>query len=317
MKPAGEAIARFAADLDALLASGERIGLAVSGGPDSLALLLLASAARPGLVDAATVDHGLREESRVEAETVASICEQLRVPHTILTADWARLPAANIQSEARTMRYRLLASWAEERGLPAVATAHQADDQAETLLMRLARGSGVGGLGGARASRSLTEQVLLVRPLLDWRRSELADIVEKAGLVAIDDPANRDPRHDRSRFRHMLASADWADPARLAASAAALRDADEALDWALAPLIESRLLRERGRVTLDPSDLPAELRRRLLLAAFAMLAAPAPRGRDLSRAMAALDNGATITLSGLKLQGGTRWRLTPEPPRSR
>ena len=308
---------RFAADLDSLVPADERIGVAVSGGPDSLALLLLAAAARPGLIDAATVDHGLRPESRDEAEMVASVCAGLGIPHTILLADWSESPTANIQAEARTMRYRLLADWAERRALPALATAHHADDQAETLLMRLARGAGVRGLGGTRARRKLTEDVTLVRPLLGWRKSELVAVVQSAGLQAVDDPSNRDPKHDRSRIRQALEQSEWADPARLAASAAALRDADEALDWALAPLIVSRFRRYDDALVIEPFDLPRELRRRLLAAAFAELGAPAPRGPDLMRALAALDRGETVTLSGLKLKGGEQWRLTFEPPRNR
>jgi tRNA(Ile)-lysidine synthase len=315
MTPAADAVQRFAADLDALVPAGERVGIAVSGGPDSLALLLLSAAARPALIGAATVDHGLRSESRAEAEMVASLCATLGVPHAILPADWTELPSANIQAEARTMRYRLLADWAENQDLPALATAHHADDQAETLLMRLARGSGVRGLGGTRARRKLTEAVALVRPLLGWRKSELVAIVETAGLDAVDDPSNRDPKHDRSRVRQALERSDWADPARLAASASALRDADEALDWALAPLIASRIRQDGDALVIDPFDLPRELKRRLLASAFAELAAPAPRGPDLMRALAALDRSETVTLSGLKLQGGEQWRLSVEPPR--
>ena len=104
MTPAAEAVTRFAADLDALLPPNQRVGVAVSGGPDSLALLLLAAAARPGLIEAATVDHALRPESRAEAEMVASVCRELNVPHSILIADWSEPPTANIQAEARTMR---------------------------------------------------------------------------------------------------------------------------------------------------------------------------------------------------------------------
>lgn len=315
MKPAADATQRFAADLDALLPPGERLGVAVSGGPDSLALLLLAAAARPGQVEAATVDHGLRPGGRAEAEMVASVCEELSVPHTILLADWSEPPTANIQAEARTMRYRLLADWAEQQGLPFLATAHHADDQAETLLMRLARGAGVRGLGGTRARRQLTEQVALVRPLLGWRKSDLVALVAAAGIEAVDDPSNRDPRHDRSRIRKALEEADWADPVRLAASASALRDADEALDWALAPLIAARFRREEDALIVEPFDLPRELKRRLLAAAFAELGAPAPRGPDLMRALDSIDAGQTVTLSGLKLDGGNVWRLGPAPPR--
>jgi tRNA(Ile)-lysidine synthase len=267
------------------------------------------------MVEAATVDHGLRAESADEAAMVAGICRQLGVPHRTLLADWPEPPTTNLQAAARAMRYRLLNEWAIDQGLPAVATAHHADDQAETLLMRLLRGAGVGGLGATRPKRPLSDQVMLVRPLLGWRKSELMRLVEEAGLNPVDDPSNRDPRHDRSRIRTLLHDADWADPARLAASASALRDADEALDWALAPLIGSRISQEAEALVIEPFDLPRELKRRLLLAAFAELAAAPPRGPDTMRALDALERGETVTLSGLKLEGGTRWRLTFEPPR--
>nr|ART35701.1 B392 [uncultured bacterium] len=315
MIPATEAIERFAADLEVLAPAGTLIGVAVSGGPDSLALLLLAAKARPGEVEAATVDHGLRPESAAEAAMVADLCETLGVPHRILVADWIRSPTSNIQAEARAMRYRLLNDWAIERGLSAVATAHHADDQAETLLMRLARGAGVGGLGGAKVRRALSEDVMLMRPLLGWRKAELAAVVESAGIEAVDDPANRDPKHDRSRIRAWLESSDWADPVRLAASASALRDADEALDWALASLVNSRIRHDGDTLIIEPFDLPRELKRRLLLAAFAELGAAAPRGPDLMRAMDAMEEGAAVTLSGLKLEGGSQWRLSLAPPR--
>jgi tRNA(Ile)-lysidine synthase len=317
MQPAADAVQRFAADLDALIPENAPIGIAVSGGPDSLALLLLANAARPGAIEAATVDHGLRPESADEAAMVADLCGKLAVSHRTLLADWPEPPDANVQAAARTMRYRLLNEWAIERGLAGVATAHHADDQAETLLMRLLRGSGVGGLGGTRQKRALSERVLLVRPLLSWRKSDLEAIVSDAGLSPADDPSNRDPQYDRSRIRQLLKSVDDLDPARLAASASAIRDADEAIDWALAPLIESRIRHDGDVLILDPTDLPRELVRRLLTAAFAELGAPSPRGPDLMRALQALQAGDTITLSGLKLQGGRAWRLSPAPPRRR
>jgi tRNA(Ile)-lysidine synthase len=315
VKPAAEALKRFAADLDALLPADARLGVAVSGGPDSMALLLLAAATRPDRVEAATVDHRLRPESTGEAAMVAEHCEKLGILHRTLSADWPEPPTANIQAAARAMRYRLLNHWAIERGLAAIATAHHADDQAETLLMRLARGAGVGGLGGSRRRRALSEQVALIRPLLGWRKAELTALVAEAGVVAIDDPSNRDPKHDRSRIRRILARSSWADPARLAASASAIRDADEALDWALAPLIGSRIKPDGDALLVEPFDLPRELKRRLLLAAFAELGAPGPRGPDLMRALDSLEAGHTVTLSGLKLEGGAHWRLSPEPAR--
>ena len=315
--PDPQLVARFAADLDALSAPDAKIGVAVSGGPDSLALLLLAAAARPGLVEAATVDHGLRPEIRSETAMVASVCKAISVHHTSLKLVWPKVPDSNIQARAREARFQLLGEWALERGLTAVATAHHADDQAETLLMRLARGAGIGGLGSVRARRPLVKGVQLVRPLLRWRKAELVELVATAGIEAIDDPSNRDPRHDRVRMRQWLKGADWADPERLAASAAWLNEADEALEWALAPLVETRLTGEGAALIIDPSGVPRELQRRLLLAAFSELGAPRPRGPELSRALDTLRKGGSTSLSGLKLEGGSRWGVRPAPPRRR
>ena len=304
----------FSTDLASLHPPGAPLGIAVSGGPDSLALLLLAAATRPGQIEAATVDHALRPGSRAEAEQVAEICAARAIPHTILTARWTVPPVGNIQARARAERYALLGEWAQARGLAAVATAHHADDQAETLLMRLARGSGVTGLAATRPRRPLTEGVDLIRPLLGWRKTDLIAIVANAGLTPIDDPSNHDPRHDRSRMRAVLADTDWADPLRLAATAAHLREADEALDWALAPLLD-RLTEQNGAITINPLGLPREFQRRLLLTAFARLATPTPRGPDLDAAMTRLIAGETTTLAGLKLVGGPHWHLTRAPSR--
>jgi tRNA(Ile)-lysidine synthase len=298
-----------------LAAPGTKLGIAVSGGPDSLALLLLGAAARRGEVEAATVDHGLRPESREEAEFVRSICDRLGVRHAILQTQVEG--GASLQAQARAARYRALGDWAIQRELGAVATAHQVDDQAETLLMRLARGAGIGGLVGVRHSRPLEAGVTLIRPLLDWRRAELAAIVAAAGITPVDDPANRDPRHDRSRFRGMLAEADWADAQRLAASAKWLADADEALEWALGSLLEDRLRREGTALAIDADGLPRELQRRLLLHGFDLMGAHRPRGPELDRARKALRAGKSTTLAGLKLEPGPPWKLSAAPPRRR
>jgi tRNA(Ile)-lysidine synthase len=313
--PDPEIVARFAADLGSLVAEGARLGIAVSGGPDSLALLLLAAAARPGQVEAATVDHQLRRESGEEAAFVAEICRRLNVPHATLPVDVA--PGASVQAQARAARYRTLGGWAIERDLAAIATAHHADDQAETLLMRLARGAGLGGLVGVRQSRPLEAGIPVVRPLLGWRRAELAAIVAAAGITPIDDPANRDPRHDRSRFRGMLAEADWADAERLAASARWLADADEALDWALQALAETRIRPAGPGLAIDAEGLPREMQRRLLLAGFERMGAHRPRGPELDRARKALKAGKQATLAGLKLEPGPPWKLSAAPPRRR
>ncbi len=207
------------------------MGLAVSGGPDSLALLLLAHAAIPDGIRAATVDHGLRSDAAGEARNVAALCAELAVPHRTLRVEVA---AGNMQARARTARYDALAEAFANDGIHSIATAHHADDQAETMLMRLNRGSGVSGLAGIRARGSfqaatVPSPVTLLRPLLGWRRAELARTVARAGIVAARDPSNEDDSYDRVRIRKALADADWIDPIALSRSAACLSDAEDAL----------------------------------------------------------------------------------------
>ena len=208
---------------------GAALGLAVSGGGDSLALLLLAHAALPGRVKAATVDHGLRPESADEADRVARYCAELGMAHTTLTVSVAR---GNTQEQARKARYAALGDWAEEYDLGALATAHQMDDQAETFLMRLNRGSGLAGLSAIRALGSVpSAPVRLVRPLLRWRRDELAAIIERFGWSAVDDPSNHDDRYDRVRMRRALAECDWLDISAIEKSAGFLAEANDAIEW--------------------------------------------------------------------------------------
>ena len=300
-------VERFRADLGALTGGAPgRLGIAVSGGPDSLALLLLANAAFPGRIAAATVDHKLRAESAAEAAFVGEVCAGLGVPHFVLAAD--QRIARNVQAEARALRYRLLGGWAEAEGVRWLLTAHHSDDQAETLLMRLARGAGLGGLSAVRAVNGA-----VLRPLLGWRRDELAGIVRAAGLDPVADPSNDDARYDRVRLRRHLAEAPWLDAPQLARSAAALAEAEAALDWTTARLIEERVTREGDATRFDPAGVPAELRRRILLDLLG--AAEPPRGDALQRLIATLEAGGTATLAGIKCEGGPVWRLTPAPPR--
>jgi tRNA(Ile)-lysidine synthase len=310
---------RFRGDLDALIAPEACIGVAVSGGPDSLALLLLAASARPGQVEAATVDHALRSGARAEAEMVAELCERLGVRHTILTARWEQDPATAIQERARGERYRLLGYWTEERGLAALSTAHHADDQAETLLMRLARGAGVRGLAAMRP-RAIAPgaHVRLIRPLLGWRRAELERICAGAGLTPARDPSNVDDRFERVRVRRALADMDWLDPEAIARSAANLADADDALRWAAAIEWTRAVEEKRSGITYRPVDAPREIVRRVVSRAVRKLATEGEadlRGPELDRLLANLSGGDTATLRGVLCVGGSVWRFTRAPPR--
>ena len=312
---------RFRADLDPLIAAGARIGIGVSGGPDSLALLLLVAASRPGHIEAATIDHALRPGSRDEAEMVGEVCAERGIPHTILSARWAELPETAIQERARSQRYRLLGYWAEERALAAIMTAHHADDQAETLLMRLARGAGVRGLAGMR-NQAVTpgSHVALVRPLLGWRHRELEAICADAGVTPVADPSNEDERFERVRIRNSLADCAWLDSGAVAQSAANLADADTALEWAMRNEWRNAVVEKGGTIVYRRGDAPAEIVRRIVTRAIRKLATEGDhdlRGRDLDQLLAALAAGGDATLRGVHCRGGGEWRFSPAPPRRR
>jgi tRNA(Ile)-lysidine synthase len=284
----------------------------VSGGPDSLALLLLAKAAIPERIEAATVDHRLRPESASEAAMVAELCAAYGIPHRILSVKVAR---GNLQDKARAARYAAMAKWAEERGLGALATAHHADDQAETLLMRLNRGSGVAGLAGVRARGVVPgTKLALLRPLLGWRRGELAALVEASQLEPAQDPSNDDPRFDRVRLREALKAADWLDVEGVAASAAHLADAEAALQWAAQREWNEAVKVGEGEIRYTPTAPPA-IRIRVLARAIGMLGAE-PRGGSVARLMQRLQNGKDATLGGVvaRVDKGA-WTLRREPPR--
>jgi tRNA(Ile)-lysidine synthase len=312
--PSRDQIERFRRDLAGLEGVPERIGLAVSGGADSLALLLLAHGACPGRVEAASVDHRLRAANAEEAAAVAAVCAALGVPHAILSDPAADIAGASIQAQARALRYRLLAAWADARGLAVLATAHHSDDQAETVLMRLARGAGLGGLAGIRADRS-EGAIRIVRPLIGWRRAELAAIVEEAGIAPADDPSNRCDAYDRTRYRALLAGTDLLPPERLAASASHLAEAEEALAWAADRLWHERVRQEGGALLLDPEGLPPELVRRLAARAIDALRRGATWRRDgLAAALAGAAEGRKVAVAGLLIvpaEGMLRFEAAP------
>ena len=284
-------------------------------------MLLLAAVARPGQAEAASVDHGLRAEAAGEAAMVAEICARLGVPHSTLNVEWSTKPTTGLQQRARQERYRLLDRWADERGLPAMATAHHLDDQAETLMMRVNRGAGARGLAGMRACSTLPvpgSTVKLLRPLLSWRRAELEQICVSAGLEPAQDPSNSDEQFERVRMRRALAEAAWLDAEAVGRSAFHLAEADCALDWATDREWTSQVRQADGEIEYRPSA-PAEIRRRVVSRALANLAnegeGEALRGRELDRLIATLSKGETATLRGVLCSGGAIWRFSTAPPR--
>ena len=340
-----DTIARFSADLARLWPEGRievagdrqsvkaqgandarlpRLGLAVSGGPDSLALLLLARAALPGRVEAATVDHGLRAAASAEAEGVARLCAELGVPHATLVVS-VDADRGSVQSAARAARYAALAGWMGERGLAALATAHHADDQAETLLMRLNRASGVAGLAGVRGRARVPQAGLaelghaaprmLLRPLLGWRRADLAVVVNAAAITAVDDPSNSDARFDRARLRGQMVAAPWLDIAAIARSAEHLADADTALDWAAEREWREAVGKDGLGLTYRPAA-PRAIALRVVARIVQTLDGEAPRGAAVARLFDSLLARQPASIGALvvrPLAGG--WSFMKAPSR--
>jgi tRNA(Ile)-lysidine synthase len=211
------------------------IVLAVSGGPDSVALMWLAARWRrtlargPRLV-AVTVDHGLRVEAKAEARDVKRLACALDLPHRTMRWTGAK-PKTGLPAAARAARYRLLAQAARASGATHVLTAHTRDDQAETLLMRLLRGSGIAGLA-AMARQSERDGVLLARPFLHVSKSQLIATLKKAKLGFADDPTNRDLNFTRPRIRTLMPvlAAEGGDTRNLARLASRLARANQAVE---------------------------------------------------------------------------------------
>jgi tRNA(Ile)-lysidine synthase len=229
--------------------SAPLIAVAVSGGADSMALVLLArhwAAGRGGSAVGLTVDHGLRPGSAREARQVKAWLARHRVAHVILRWRGAK-GGANLQAEARAARYRLLDSWCRRRGALHLLLAHHREDQAETFLLRLGRGSGVEGLA-AMAPVSETANLRLLRPLLDVPRARLSATLAELGQEWIEDPSNQDPRHARVRVRALLPAlgGEGIDPTRLAGTARQLGRARSALEGGTAQLLARA-------VRLDPA----------------------------------------------------------------
>lgn len=241
----------------------DHVVLAVSGGSDSTALMVLASEWRDRrraeglpvpIMRVATVDHDLRAGSAEEAASVGRHAERLGLPHTVLI--WGgEKPATGLQAAAREARYRLLTAHVATLGAAgqsAVVTGHTRDDQAETVLMRLARGSTVEGLAGMRPRRSLSPSETpcwLVRPFLDVPRSDLRRALEVRGVDWIDDPTNACLDYERPRLRDLSDARDalGLSDAALARSAQRLTDVRDALAWSVSEIIRS------GAIDVQPA----------------------------------------------------------------
>jgi tRNA(Ile)-lysidine synthase len=253
-----------------------RLAVACSGGADSMALTLLAdhwARGEGGAVTALIVDHGLRPDSANEANETASRLKSRGIAHQILKRE-GEVPAGDIEAFARDARYRLFEQWCGENGVLHLLVAHHRDDQAETFLLRLARGSGLDGLAGM-APESARRNFRLLRPLLGVPRDRLKATLEQAGLDFAEDPMNSDPAYARVRLRaarDMLA-AEGLTPERLTATAAHLARARAALETMVAEcLARSVALDPRGFAWLDAQalrDFPEEAGLRALASLIA------------------------------------------------
>jgi tRNA(Ile)-lysidine synthase len=324
------------AEADALfaeLADAPALLLAISGGPDSTALLALAArwAARvtraPRLI-AATVDHGLRPEARREANAVKRLAQTFGIPHRTLRWRDAK-PVAGIQEKARLARYELLRAEARRHGARHVLTAHTLDDQAETILFRMARGSGISGLAGMARATAQPDEIVLVRPFLHVPKARLLATLAAQELAFADDPSNRDPRFARSRLRPLIAqlAQEGLDAQRLSLLALRMRRADAAIEAivnAVTP-VATRPLGSPGAVAINAAilgSLPAEVALRLIGRAIANVGdeGPVELGK-LEAFMAALATSTGVsrfrrTLAGAMVTfAGERIVVERAPPR--
>ena len=307
--------------------------LAVSGGPDSIALMWLAARWRrsfkrgPRLI-AVTVDHGLRPEAAREARNVKRLAQALELEHRTLRWRGAK-PKAGLPAAARDARYRLLAQAARQGGATHIVTAHTRDDQAETLLMRMLRGSGITGLA-AMARETERDGVRLARPLLEISKAQLLATLNRAKIAFADDPTNRDKSFTRPRLRALMPqlAAEGGDVKSLARLASRLARANAAVEI-LADGAE-RYLALKGADAANGFDaqafaaLPEEIRLRLLKRAIDRSGheGPAELGKveallaALDRAVAERQPRLKQTLAGaaISLTKG-RIRIEAAPPR--
>ncbi len=307
-----EDVALSAADAKRLFADWKHVSalvLAVSGGPDSTALLWLAAKWRGGLkraprLLAVTVDHGLRRESHNEALDVARLANALDVEHRTLRWTGPK-PQSGLPAAAREARYSLLAGAARKIGAAHVLTAHTRDDQAETLMMRLARGSGLSGLA-AMAREAPRGAVTIVRPLLDVPKARLIATLRKAKIDYADDPTNRDPAFTRTRFRELMPQLmrEGIDSRNLARLAQRLARANTALESVVSVMERSiGRVSDDGLIEIDArafATLPDEIALRLLGRAVAAV------GYEGSAELAKLE----ALLAGLRAAADRRQRMT-------
>ncbi|MEO9573481.1 MAG: tRNA lysidine(34) synthetase TilS [Tateyamaria sp.] len=287
----------------------ERLGVAVSGGGDSVALLA-------GLVEFSksndielhviTVDHGLRPETKHEIALVTDLCARWELPHHVeFWTGWAG--DGNLQAAAREARYGLIADWAYGNQITHVALGHTADDQAETFLMRLARGAGVDGLS-AMSPRRVQHGITWVRPLLRFERSALRTYLRAAQIDWCEDPSNENRDFERIRVRDALTvlGSLGVQANTLADVAQNMSRAREALDWQTFLAAQDAASLLFGAIAIERTKfrvLPEEIGRRLIVHAITWIAQSAypPRRDAVARVLEAVRASSGATLEGCQV----------------
>ena len=284
----------------------QRLGIAVSGGSDSTALLKLcidwARAGGPE-IHAVTVDHQLRPEAADEAKQVGILCQVLNVPHDILNwTGWEGI--GNVSDQARRARYALMVEWGHSKGVSEIAIGHTLDDQAETLLMRLARQAGLDGLA-AMSARWHQDGIVFHRPVLQASRADLRRYLNDNGTPWIEDPSNQDDTYRRVRARDAVGMLEpvGITAEGLAAVASHLADARATLGHYAAQEARKIVSFHIGDVVIDQkgfADLLPDMSRRILQSALKWIngADYGARGQAVERALSAIARGENTTLQG-------------------
>ncbi|MCL1902214.1 MAG: tRNA lysidine(34) synthetase TilS [Alphaproteobacteria bacterium] len=275
-----------------------RIAVAVSGGIDSMALMHIAANSGLNAV-AVTVDHGLRENSASDAKFVEQIAAKIKIPHYILHWTGTK-PKTGIEDAARRARYELLLDFCRAHDIKVLMTAHQADDQIETFLMNLGRGSGVYGLAGIRAELTL-DGITIARPLLDVTRAELIKYCKNNKIEYVHDEMNDDENFTRVKIRknrHILEDRLGITDARILTAIHSLGRVRDMLEDDVEELVSSVLINNRAIFSEKfLTDMPHELRMKFLsriLQKIGTLPYP-PRLEKIERAIICLENDCKFT----------------------
>lgn len=291
-----------------------RLGVAVSGGGDSMALLDLLHQWGQVPLYVVSVNHGLRKEAAQEVALVADYAARHDLPHDVL--DWRWDGVGNLQQAARDGRREMIAAWAAARHISYVALGHTEDDQAETFLMRLARGSGVDGLA-AMAQMRQEEGLTWLRPLLTVGRASLRDHLRARNLAWADDPSNEDIRFDRVKARQMMHALAplGLSVARLAQTAAHMRRERDVAAWAVATALEKCVTLDAGDVVIArdaAAELPEALFLRLVSDGLAKVSGQPYRPRFRALQAAVASSGVTSLHGCLLLPTRDHLRITRE-----